>query len=158
MTQRLDHNALAPDGMKALGALYGYVRRSGLPDRLVDLVYLRASQINGCAYCIDMHTRDLVKAGVGAETLALVSVWREAGAVFDARERAALAWTESVTAVSQTGAPDADYAAAAAVFTPKELVDLTLAIGLMNTYNRLAIGFRTTPQAAVVAEAARAAA
>lgn len=151
MSPRLDYAQAAPAAMKALGGVYGYVQNSGLPPRLIDLVYLRVSQINGCAYCIDMHSRDLLKAGLPVETLVLVPAWREAGALFDARERAALAWAEVVTGIAQTHAPDPDYAAAAAVFAPKELADLTVAIGLMNAYNRLAIAFRATPQAAASA-------
>jgi len=148
MTQRMDYNATTPAGMKALGGVYGHVLQSGLPKTLVDLVYLRVSQINGCAFCIDMHSRDLLKDGVKVEKLVLVPAWREAGALFDATERAALAWAESVTRVAETGVPDGDYAAAAAVFDPKQLADLTIAIGLMNAYNRMAISFRATPAAA----------
>ena len=148
MTMRLDYNQLAPAGAKPLGALYGYVAASGLSPALVDLVYLRVSQINNCAFCLDMHTRDLLKKGLPIEKLALLQAWREAGDLFEPRERAALAWAESVTRVEKTGVPDEDYEAARDVFEEKELVDLTLAIGLMNTYNRMAISFRNTPQAA----------
>jgi AhpD family alkylhydroperoxidase len=151
MSHRLDHNAAAPAGMKALGGLYGYILQSGLPARLVDLVYLRTSLINGCAYCIDMHSRDLLKGGMPIEALVLVPAWREAGPLFDARERAALAWAETVTRVAETAVPDEEYEAASAVFSEKELADLTLAIGLMNVYNRMAISFRAVPQAATSA-------
>lgn len=147
MTARLDYSKAAPAGVKALGTVYGYVTQSGLPPVLVDLVYLRVSQINNCAYCLDMHTRDLLKKGQSIEKLALLQAWREAGALFDERERAALAWAETVTRVAETAVPDEAFAAANAVFSDKELVDLTIAIGLMNTYNRLAISFRNTPQA-----------
>ncbi|MFM0482185.1 carboxymuconolactone decarboxylase family protein [Paraburkholderia strydomiana] len=149
MSMRLEYNHIAPAGAKALGGVYGYVLQSGLSPVLVDLVYLRVSQINNCAYCLDMHTRDLLKKGVKVEKLALVQAWAEAGNLFDERERAALAWAESVTRVAQTGVPDEAYEAARAVFDERELVDLTIAIGLMNTYNRMAISFRNTPQAAV---------
>lgn len=147
MSERLDHNDAAPAGMKALGQLYGYLVQSGLQPALLDLVYLRVSQINGCAYCIDMHSRDLIAkgVGVGVEKLMLVQAWREGGALFNDTERAALAWAESVTNVSRTGVPDADYDAAIMMFQPKALADLTLAIGMMNTYNRMAISFRATP-------------
>ena len=144
---RLDYNHVAPAGAKALGGVYGYVMQSGLPATLVNLVYLRVSQINNCAYCLDMHTRDLLKAGVPTEKLALLQAWEEGGDLFDARERAALAWAETVTRVAETGVPEAAYEAARAVFGERELVDLTFAIGLMNTYNRMAISFRSTPQA-----------
>jgi AhpD family alkylhydroperoxidase len=149
MTKRMDYYAASPAGMKALAGVHEHVRRSGLPKVLVDLVNLRTSQINGCAYCIDMHARDLLKEGVAIDKLVLVPAWREAGALFDATERAALAWAETVTRVADTAIPDADYEAAAAVFEPKQLADLTIAIGLMNAYNRMAISFRTPPAAAV---------
>ncbi|MGE5525368.1 MAG: carboxymuconolactone decarboxylase family protein [Rhodospirillaceae bacterium] len=147
MSKRLDYNQIAPAGIKALGSVYGYVMQSSLSPVLVDLAYLRVSQINNCAYCLDMHTRDLLKRGVKVEKLALVQAWQEAGDLFDPRERAALAWAESVTRVAETGVPDAAYEAARAVFDERELVDLTIAISLMNTYNRMAISFRNTPQA-----------
>lgn len=148
MSKRLDYNQIAPAGAKALGGVHAYVMQSGLDAALVELVFLRVSQINNCAYCLDMHTRDLLKKGVAIEKLALVQAWDEGGNLFDARERAALAWAETVTRVATTGVPDADYHAARAVFEERELVDLTIAIGLMNAYNRLAISFRSTPQAA----------
>ncbi|MDR2239884.1 MAG: carboxymuconolactone decarboxylase family protein [Zoogloeaceae bacterium] len=148
MTHRIDYNQTAPDGAKALGGVYGYVMQSGLPVALVDLVYLRVSQINNCAYCLDLHTRDLIKEGVKIEKIALVQAWAEAGALFSERERAALAWAETVTRVAETSVPDAAFQAARAVFGEKELVDLTIAISLMNAYNRMAISFRNTPQAA----------
>jgi AhpD family alkylhydroperoxidase len=147
MTKRLDYNQIAPNGAKALGSVYGYVLQSGLPGELVDLVYLRVSQINNCAYCLDMHTRDLIKRGVKIEKLALVQAWAEGGSLFSETERAALAWAESVTLVAQTGVPDSAYQAARGVFDEKQLVDLTIAISLMNSYNRMAISFRNTPQA-----------
>ena len=147
MSKRLDYVQIAPAGVKALGGVYGYVMQSDLSPVLVDLVYLRVSQINNCAYCLDMHTRDLMKKGVEIEKLALVQAWREGGDLFDLRERAALAWAESVTLVAQTGVPDAAYEVVRAVFNERELVDLTIAISLMNTYNRMAISFRNTPQA-----------
>ncbi|MCC8981343.1 carboxymuconolactone decarboxylase family protein [Bradyrhizobium acaciae] len=149
MSMRLDYNRIAPAGVKALGGVYGYVLQSSLPTTMVTLVYLRISQINNCAYCLDMHTRDLLKGGVSVEKLALLQAWAEAGDLFDERERAALAWAETVTRVADTGVPDQAYEAARAVFDERELVDLTIAIGLMNAYNRMAISFRNTPQAAI---------
>jgi len=147
MTQRLDHQALAPEGMRALGGVYQYVvSKSGLPAVLIDLVYLRVSQINGCAYCIGMHSRDLLKADVPVQKLMMLSAWREAAGLFTEQEQAALRWAEAVTLISESGAPDADYLVASAQFKPKELVDLTLAIGVINSYNRLSIGFRKTPE------------
>src|SRR5882757_3632195 len=142
MSKRLDYTQIAPTGVKALGGVYGYVAQSSLPAVLVDLVYLRVSQINNCAYCLDMHTRDLLKKGQKIEKLALVQAWAEGGNLFDERERAALAWAETVTRVAETGVPNEAYQAARAVFEERELVDLTIAIGLMNAYNRMAISFR----------------
>lgn len=145
MTQRVDYNAATPAGVKALERVYGHVMQCGLPKALVDLVFLRVSQMNGCSYCIDMHSRDLLKGGMKVEKLMLVPVWREVGALFDGTERAALAWAETVTRVAETRVPDADFEAASAVFDHKQLADLTIAIGLINAYNRLAISFRKTP-------------
>lgn len=145
MTQRLDYEAIAPGGLRALGGVHSYVAKSGLPPALIDLIYLRVSQINGCPYCIDMHTRDAMKRGVAVGKLMLVSAWRDTDALFLPQERAALQWAEALTLVAQTAAPDADYQAAAGQFSEKELADLTIAIGLMNAYNRLAIGFRRGP-------------
>ena len=149
MSMRLDYNRIAPAGSKALGGVYGYVLQSKLPSSLINLVYLRVSQINNCAYCLDMHTRELLKNGQKIEKLTLVQAWAEAGNLFDERERAALAWAETVTRVAETGVPDDAYKAARAVFEERELVDLTIAISLMNAYNRMAISFRNTPQAAI---------
>lgn len=148
---RLDYTKASPGGVKALGGVYGYILQSGLEDTLVELVYLRVSQINGCAYCLDMHTRDLIKKDVSPQKLALVQAWHEAGAMFSDREKAALRWAESVTRVADTHVPDADFEAAAKVFSEKELADLTMAIGLMNAFNRLAISFRREPDSALAA-------
>jgi len=148
MTQRLDHHSAAPAGMKALGGVHGYLAQTDLAKSLIDLVFLRTSQLNGCAYCIDMHSRDLLKSGLSVDKLMLVPAWREAGALFSEKEQAALAWTESVTLVAQTGIPDAEFTAVRAAFSEKEVADLTIAIGLMNAYNRIGVGFRLTPVAA----------
>lgn len=148
MTQRLDYQAAAPAGMKAVGSVYGYVLQSGLDKGLVELVYLRISQINGCAYCVDMHSRELIKGGAKLDKILLTPAWRESGALFDETERAALAWAETVTLVAQSGVPDEAYEAAAAAFAPKQLADLTIAIGLMNAYNRIAISFGARPAGA----------
>ena len=156
MNNRIDYAKASPEGFKAFGGVYVAVQKSGLPKELVDLVYLRVSQINGCAYCIDMHSRDLLKSGLAVDKLVLVQAWREAGGVFSPRERTALAWAETVTRVAESGVPDADYAAAAAEFSDKELADLTYAIGLMNAFNRFGVTFRSTPAAAAAAAAARA--
>jgi len=147
MTQRLDYLAISPDGMAKFAAVHDYIAHSKLRFAVIHLVYLRVSQINGCAYCVDQHTRDLLKAGVPNEKLVLLPVWHEAPEMFSDQERAALAWCESVTNVSQTRIPDEAYEAASKHFSEKELVDLTLAVSLMNAYNRIAISFRATPGA-----------
>ncbi|MCK1390409.1 carboxymuconolactone decarboxylase family protein [Bradyrhizobium sp. 1] len=147
MNKRIDYAKVSPEGFKAFGGVYAYLQKSDLSKQLVYLVYLRVSQINGCAYCIDMHSRDLLKSGIAVDKLLLVPVWRDAGEVFNARERSALAWAETVTRVAETGVPDADYEAAASEFSDKELADLTYAIGLMNAFNRFGISFRSIPTA-----------
>jgi AhpD family alkylhydroperoxidase len=148
MTQRMNYEAAAPCGMKALGSVYGYVAQSGLPATLIELVYLRVSQINGCAYCIDMHSRALLKAEMAVEKLVLVPAWGEAGSLFSDQEKAPLKWAKAVTRVSDTHVPEEAYAEARATFTEKQLTDLTIAIGLMNAFNRLAISFGAVPSAA----------
>ena len=145
MAQRLDYDELVPGGMKALGGVYGYLLHGSLPKTLLDLVYLRVSQINGCAYCVNMHARDLREAGISAETLALVPVWREAEGFFSEEQRAALGWAETVTRVADTGVPEPDFLAARSVMGERQLADLTIAIGLINAYNRMAISFRKAP-------------
>lgn len=148
MQQRLDYHALAPGGMRALSGVAQYIAKSELPPVLVDLVYLRVSQINGCSYCIELHSNDLLKVGVKPEKLLLVSCWRESGAVFTSQERAALGWAEAVTAADHGAASDAAFEAAAAQFSEKQIADLTIAASLMNAYNCLAISLRRGPNAA----------
>lgn len=145
--ERIEYGAVAPEGRKAFVPLMTYVSQCGLDPILIDLVYLRVSQINGCAYCIDKHSRDLLKRGVSLEKILMVPVWHEADALFTAREQAALRWSESVTGVSQTHVPDAAYTAVTAEFNGKELADLTIVISLMNAMNRMAISFRMMPEA-----------
>ena len=145
MSNRIDYAKASPAGFKTFGGVYVYLQNCGLPKELIYLVYLRVSQINGCAYCIDMHSRDLLKLGITVDKLVLVPVWRNAGAVFSSRERIALGWSEAVTRVAETGVPDADYEAAAAEFDDKELADLTYAVGLMNAFNRFGVAFRSIP-------------
>lgn len=148
MIDRLDNNEVVPDAMKALGQTHVYLHgKTNLPKPLIDLVYLRTSQINGCAYCIDMHSRDLLKEGYSIDKLLMVPVWHEAAHLFDTREQAALAWTETVTNVADTHVPDEAYAASVAVFGEKDLADLTVAVALMNAYNRLGVSFRLKPAA-----------
>ncbi|MGA0605581.1 carboxymuconolactone decarboxylase family protein [Phenylobacterium sp. VNQ135] len=146
---RLNWSEVAPDGAKALYGVHHYVvTRTNLPAELIHLVFLRVSQINGCAHCVDLHSRDLRKT-MSVEKITLVPVWDEVPHLFSAIERAALAWAEEVTRVSETHASDEAYAAASAAFEPKDLVDLTIAIAAMNAFNRLGAPFRL-PVAATV--------
>ncbi|WP_342627932.1 carboxymuconolactone decarboxylase family protein [Nguyenibacter vanlangensis] len=144
MTQRLDYAKAAPRTMAALFALERAVTTSGLERSLIELVKTRASQINGCAFCIDMHTRDARRAGESEARLYLLSAWREAPH-YTPRERAALAWTETLTRIATDGAPDAVYQALNPHFTDTEKVDLTLLICTINSWNRIAIGFAVAP-------------
>jgi AhpD family alkylhydroperoxidase len=139
---RMNWSEVAPDGAKALFGVHHYVtKKTNLPEELVHLVFLRVSQINGCAHCIDMHSRDLRKT-MSVDKITLLPVWDEVPHLFSEQERAALAWAEEVTNVSQTHASDEAYAAAAGAFEPKDLVDLTITIAAMNAFNRLGAPFR----------------
>lgn len=142
MQPRLDFYKASPDAAKAMLALEGAVGKLGLEPSLVELVKVRASQINGCAYCVDLHTSDARKKGESERRLYAVAVWREAP-FFTERERAALAWTESLTRIADTRAPDVDYEWLSREFDEKERVNLTLAINAINSWNRLAVGFRS---------------
>ena len=144
MDKRIDPYTSSKEAMEAMLSLEKSVSRLGLEPSLLELVKLRASQINGCAYCVDLHTREAREAGETERRLYAVSVWRETP-FFTERERAALAWTEALTLVAATHAPDADYAALAAHFNKKEMTDLTLAIVAINGWNRIAVGFRKMP-------------
>lgn len=148
MKPRIDPARVIPEAMQALGQGHAYLQTTSLSKTLIDLVFLRVSQLNGCAYCIDLHTRDLLKLDLSIDKLALVPVWEECGTLFDARERAALAWAETVTRVAQTQVPDADFVAARTVFSEKELADLTIVVALMNAYNRIGVSLRLVPAAA----------
>jgi AhpD family alkylhydroperoxidase len=140
---RLDYRKASPDGFAALARLEAHVRESGLESSLLELVRTRASQINGCAYCLDMHTKDARAEGETEQRLYALSAWRETP-FFSERERAALALTEAVTRIADAHAGDGVYADAARHFADKELVDLMLAIIAINGWNRLAITFQTT--------------
>jgi AhpD family alkylhydroperoxidase len=145
---RLNWFEAAPQGAKALGGIHHYVTTAtNLPSQLIHLVFLRVSQINGCAHCIDIHARDLMKGGMSVEKVMLVPVWDEAAYLFSDQERAALAWAEEVTHVSETHASDEAYAAASTAFEAKDLVDLTITIAAMNAFNRMGISFRLPPAA-----------
>lgn len=142
MKQRIDYRTAAPGAFAAMLGLEQYTRQSGLEHSLLELVKTRVSQINGCAYCLDMHTKDARAAGETEQRLYLLSAWRETR-FFSPRERAALAWAEAVTQLGGHGVPDAVYDEARAQFDEKALVDLTLAIVAINGWNRLAIPFRS---------------
>jgi AhpD family alkylhydroperoxidase len=145
MEPRLNLLKVAPkEAYQALAALQQYVEASGLERPLVELVKIRASQINGCAYCIDMHTKDARALGESEQRIYLLNAWRESPFYTD-RERAALEWTESVTLISETHAPDDVYERVKKQFTPEDLVNLTLAIVAINGWNRVAIPFRSVP-------------
>ncbi len=142
MTQRIDAPyAFAPEAIKAMYALEHSFKASGLDPVLMELVRLRASQINGCAFCIHMHTTDLRKRGEPEMRLYMLDAWRES-TLYSNGERAALGWTEALTRISETHAPDADYAVLKAQFTEAEQVQLTLLIGAINSWNRFSVGLR----------------
>ena len=146
MEERLNYVKAAPAGYRAISTLSRYVDECDLEPLLLELVRMRASQINGCAYCLDMHSKDARAIGETEQRLYALSAWRETP-FFTGRERAALAWTEALTRLSETHAPDADYELLSEHFTPKEMVDLTVAINAINGWNRLAVGFRKMPEA-----------
>lgn len=143
MEQRLDYPKLAPEASRALYALGTYLSGCGLEHGLLELVKIRVSQINGCAYCIDMHTKDARAAGETEQRIYALNAWRETP-FFTDRERAALAWTEAVTRIGG-GVPDDLYSDARGQFSEKELVDLTWAVAAINAWNRIAISFRSVP-------------
>jgi AhpD family alkylhydroperoxidase len=145
MKPRLNAYQVAPDTIKALMALETAVRGTGLEQSLIELVKTRASQINGCAFCINMHTQDARKHGETEQRLYLLNAWRESP-VYTDRERAALAWTEAVTLVAETHVPDDVYEKVRAQFSEAEIVNLTMMVATINAWNRLAISFRTPPE------------
>lgn len=142
MERRLDYFARAPELMQAVLALNKAVQESGLERSLLHLVKLRASQINGCSYCVDMHAHEARADGESEQRLYLVAAWRESP-LFTERERAAFAWTEAVTLISHGGVPDELYAKALEQFSEQELVKLTVAVSMINTWNRLSVSFHT---------------
>src|SRR5687768_740651 len=142
MTKRFQWFQVAPDLGHALLNLQDLVNGSGLEPALLELVKMRASQLNGCAFCLDMHSKDARATGESEQRLYLLSAWREAAQLYSARERAALAWTEAVTTVCDSHVPDEAYEEARAQFSELELVYLTFAITQINTWNRLNVAFR----------------
>ncbi|MEL0437350.1 carboxymuconolactone decarboxylase family protein [Phycobacter sp. K97] len=153
MTQRLDQFAVAADLFKPMMEMEATLKDSGLEHSLIELIKLRVSQINGCAFCIHMHTHDARKNGETEDRMQLLPAWRES-TLYTARERAALAWAEALTRIETTGAPDADYQALAQQFTPHGQVAVTLAITTINAWNRIAIAFGTPHPAPQEASAA----
>lgn len=142
MEQRINAFIKGQNAMKAMYGIGAYLNKSSIEQELLHLIYFRVSQINGCAYCLDMHSKDLLAIGETAQRLFLLDAWREAP-MFTARERAALAWAEAVTEIRDGNVKDEVYAAVVAEFTEEELIDLTLAITTINSYNRINIAFRT---------------
>lgn len=142
MTRRLDAMKAAPQAYPAVRGLENYVRQCGLDAKLLHLLKIRASQINGCAFCIDMHVKEALADGEDPQRIYLISAWRESP-LYDARERALLAWTEAVTKIAETGAPDAEFDALREHFSDAEVVNFTVAIATINVWNRLAVSFRT---------------
>jgi AhpD family alkylhydroperoxidase len=144
MQARLDPRKAAPEAMQAMSNLHAYVAKCGLDHKLLELVKLRASQINGCAWCMDMHTKELRVAGESEQRLYLLSAWRECP-FYTERERAAFAWTEALTLLAEGNVPDDVFAAVRAQFSEEELVKLTLAVVAINGANRINVAFRTVP-------------
>lgn len=144
MKVRLNYAKIAPDALKAMLEIEKYVQSSGLERSLYELVKIRVSQINGCAFCLDMHTKDARKAGETEQRLYTLSAWRETP-FYSKRERAALEWTEALTLISENDVPDPLYDTIRKHFNDKEIVALTMAIVAINGWNRLAVSFRTVP-------------
>lgn len=145
MTSRINLFAVGQGAIDAVMGMQNYVNQCGLEHPLLELVKIRASQINGCAFCLDMHVRDARKAGETEQRIYLLDAWEESP-VYSERERAALLWTETLTRVAETRAPDDVFEKVRAQFSEQELVDLSLAIGVINVWNRLNVGFRTMPR------------
>ncbi|MBH5328948.1 carboxymuconolactone decarboxylase family protein [Eikenella sp. S3360] len=145
MSNRINYYQAAPEAMKAMMGLEKAAQAGSLPASLRELVRIRASQINGCAYCIDLHTKDALKGGEDARRIFALNAWRETP-FFDERERAALLWTETLTLLAQKGAPDDIYRQVAAVFDERELTELTFEIAAINAWNRFGVGFAVQPE------------
>ncbi|MGN6147284.1 MAG: carboxymuconolactone decarboxylase family protein [Rhizomicrobium sp.] len=150
MSERLNPYKAAPGGIKPMRDMEKYLHECGLEASLIHLVKMRASQINGCSYCLNMHSQEARKGGETEQRLYVLDAWHETE-LFSARERAALAWTEALTLISQTHAPDDVYGEVNAQFSDAEIANLTLLIGTINLWNRLAIGMRMPIPAAKAA-------
>ncbi len=144
MPARIEYDRIAPDSTKGLTELMRFVRSGSLPPALLELVFLRASQINGCAYCLDLHSRRARRLGLAEAQLDTLGGWEESPA-FSEKERAALAWTESLTRIGRRHVPDAVWDRVKAQFSEREIVDLSIAVVEINAWNRLMIAFRTPP-------------
>lgn len=142
MHPRINVFKAAPDAIKAVTDLENHVQASGLEKRFIHLIKLRASQINGCAFCVDMHVKESRRDGLSEQWINLMSVWWESP-VYDDKERALLGWVDAVTRIAETGAPDSAFEALRAHFTDEEMMKITVAIGTINIWNRLAVGFRS---------------
>ncbi|MDR6754915.1 AhpD family alkylhydroperoxidase [Mycoplana sp. BE70] len=142
MQPRFNFAKASPEAYKAVVALEEFVQKSGLERRFIHLIKLRASIINGCAYCVDMHVKESRHDGLSEQWINMMSVWKESP-VYDARERALLGWVDAVTNIAQSGAPDDAYEALRAHFSEEEMTKITVAIGTINVWNRLAVGFRS---------------
>lgn len=154
MNARLNYAQIAPEAYNAVRSLNDHVvHKSGLDPLLIDLIKLRASQINGCAFCVDMHAKEARAHGASEQWIIMVSAWQESP-VFTAKERAVLGWTESLTRIADTRAPDDAYEPLGDFFTPAEIVEITVAIGVINVWNRLAVGFRSQHKVDAPARAA----
>jgi AhpD family alkylhydroperoxidase len=153
MKTRLNFFAVAPEASKAVLALEHYCQNSGLPKRLIHLIKLRASIINGCAHCVDMHVKEARHDGLSEQWINLVSVWHEAQ-VYSEAERAVLAWTDALTLVAQTRAPDTDYEALRAHFPEEDIAKMVVVIGTINVWNRIAVGTRMSHPVDASAKAA----
>ncbi|MGO7367593.1 carboxymuconolactone decarboxylase family protein [Rhizobium ruizarguesonis] len=153
MAPRFNFGKASPEAYKAVATLDQFVQGSGLEPRYLHLIKLRASIINGCAYCVDMHVKEARHDGFSEQWINLMSVWHEAQ-LYDAKERALLGWVDAVTKISQTGAPDVDYEALKAHFDEAEMTKITVAIGTINLWNRLAVSFRVPHAIDAAAKAA----
>lgn len=143
MKTRIDAAKASPESFSAIYALEKFIaKESGLNHKLLHLIKIRASQINGCAYCVDMHVKEARASGLSDQWIALICVWRESP-IYTAQERAVLAWTDAITTLSESGAPDADFEELRAHFSEEDIVKLTLAVGVINVWNRFAVGFRS---------------
>lgn len=142
MQARVDFYKASPEAYQAVFQLEQYCQSSGIEKRLIHLIKLRASIINGCSYCVDMHVKEARHSGLSEQWINLVSAWKESP-VYDARERAVLGWTDALTNLAQTGAPDDAYEALKAHFSEEEMTKLTVVIGTINIWNRLCVGFRS---------------